>query len=335
MVLNNAMMTGKILLLFTFIVFQNCELGGSVFLKNDSIDKNIKEQINNLDNQLFKAIKTNNPDLIRGLMSDSLLKKGGQVIDILLNQVSASIKLESYKILDEYYIKNTAKNMFNSIPSGLSAENGYILNLKTPSKEKYVALLLSNELDNGILITTIYGKYDDNWKIDILQIGEYNFLGKGPFDLYDMAKQSYDKGYLMDAADFIFLSNACIEPAAAYLQYNNESEIKSFCQKVIKEMKEKYAFPLTLEQVNTKPKVFNIYPEVKHGFFPVIQYISSINLKDTAALKIENEKIKKEIGQIFQGLDKDKNHIYYQAFNEIPNGTKSVAGYNFIDNKIK
>ena len=59
------------------------------------------------------------------------------------------------------------------------------------------------------------------------------------------------------------------------------------------------------------------------------------NLNDTVALKIENEKIKKEIGQIFFGLDKEKEYIYYQAYNEMPDGKKLVHLYNFIDHKTK
>ena len=98
-------------------------------------------------------------------------------------------------------------------------------------------------------------------------------------------------------------------------------------------MKEKYKFPMTLEDIDSKPKIFNIYPETKHGFFPVIQYVSRINLNDTIALKMENEKIKNEIGSIFWGLDKNKKCIYYQAYDEIPDGIKLVHGYNFKDEK--
>ena len=74
---------------------------------------------------------------------------------------------------------------------------------------------------------------------------------------------------------------------------------------------------------------------IKEGFFPMVHYTTSINLKDTTALKIENEKVKNEIGQIFTGIDKDKKFVFYQAFNELPDGKKLVEHYGFIDKRAE
>jgi hypothetical protein len=104
----------------------------------------------------------------------------------------------------------------------------------------------------------------------------------------------------------------------------------------MKEVNTKFTFPLTLDNIDTKPKVFRIFPEmINEGFFPMVYYLSDINIKDTTALKIENEKVKQEVGRLFTGIDKDKKFVFYWAFNEIPDGKKLVEHYGFIDKRTE
>lgn len=66
------------------------------------------------------------------------------------------------------------------------------------------------------------------------------------------------------------------------------------------------------------------------GYFPMIKYISKIDLKDTVALKKENFQIQKAVGQIFSGLDMNKKFIFYKAVNELPKGQNPVPSFGFI-----
>jgi hypothetical protein len=80
--------------------------------------------------------------------------------------------------------------------------------------------------------------------------------------------------------------------------------------------------------------VFRNFPELANGgVFPMVYNFSDINLKDTTALKTENEKVKKEASRMFTGIDKDKKYVFYWAFNEMPDGKKLVEHYGFIDKR--
>ena len=93
---------------------------------------------------------------------------------------------------------------------------------------------------------------------------------------------------------------------------------------------------MTLDEIKTKPQIFRITPELMaEGFVPTIFYLTEINLKDTVALKIEYEQIKNEANQLFTGINKDKQFVFYWAFNEIPVGQNKVNRYGFIDKLTK
>jgi hypothetical protein len=51
----------------------------------------------------------------------------------------------------------------------------------------------------------------------------------------------------------------------------------------------------------------------------MIYYLSTINFKDTTALRRENNALQKVIGQVMPGINQDKKYIQYTAFNHMPN----------------
>jgi hypothetical protein len=320
-------------LILPAFVFQGCHLQTYIVAKNEKIDNGIKQEVHALDDKLFKAWKTNDAASLKKMMSSALT--GSNNIDQFIDKIDSVPKSENYKILDEYYVENSTTGIPGTILSGTSSKNEYFIHYMAATKETYVALLTTNIPNSEMLITAIYGKYGNDWKLNSLQFGTYTVLNKTPIDLFNLAKQYYDKSYLIDAADYASLSNILLKPAGNLLQYKSEDEIRSFYKKVMQEVKNKYQFPLTISNIDSKPEIFSIYPETEHGFFPVIKYLSAINLKDTVALKNENEKIKKEIGQIFPGIAENKEYVFYQACNKMPHGKKPTPGYNFVDRMTK
>ena len=330
------MIQRTLLIILTVLTIQSCNLSTSGTWKNDHIEKDTREQIKILNDKLFKAITSNDVTGVKALLSDKLLEKGTSDLDKIINQVSTSFKTDSYRILDEYDVHNSTAGIGNTLPSGISGDNDYILNYQALNKEMYVSLLLPNGVPNELLITAIYGKYNNGWKINILQFGQYSLFGKTAPDYFKLAKSSYDKSYLIDAVNYIGLSKQCLRPANDFFQYQKNKEINDFYEKAMQEVNSKFTFPMTLENIDTKPKVFRIFPEmINEGFFPMVYYLSDINLKDTTALKIENEKVKKEVDRLFTGIDKDKRFVFYWAFKEIPDGKKLVEHYGFIDKQTE
>lgn len=325
------MLTKTSLILLLIILFQSCNLSTSKFQKDQSIDTKTRQEIKTLNDKLFQAITKNDLPKVQSLMSPGLLEKFGNDSNKLINLISSK-ELDNYSILDEYSIQASASKINIILPSGNSQDNDYIFSFQSPNKDSYVSLLLLNNFNNQFLLAAVYGKYQNEWKLNILKFGEYSFLGKTAFDYFRMAKESVNKSYLIDAVNNILVSIDLLQPSGSYLQFIKEKEIKEFGDSLLQQANTKYKFPMTLSNIETKPQVFKIFPQVtEDGFFPMVYYHTNISLKDTISLKSENLKIRKEVDSIFTGIDKGKKFIYYWAFNEMPEEKKLVDRYGFVD----
>jgi len=326
------MHTKTFLIYLSLLIFQSCNISTSNFKKDQSIDAATRQEIKVLNDKLFKAITTNDLTALQSLMAPGLFDKFESDIKTTLLRYS-DFKIDSYDILDEFSVHNSnSGNNSITLLSGNSNDNDYIVHFESANVDNYVSLLLLNNGDSKFLVTVIYGRYDGQWKINILKLGQYWIYGKTAPDYYKLARASYKKSYLIDAIDYISLANLCIRPTGDYFQFNQEKEIKEFEDTLMKEVNAKFQFPMTLENIESKPQLFRIYPELREeGFFPMIDYISTIDLKDTIALKIENQKIQQEVHSLFKGIDEDKKYVFYSAFGEMPDGQKKVSGYGFTD----
>jgi hypothetical protein len=66
----------------------------------------------------------------------------------------------------------------------------------------------------------------------------------------------------------------------------------------------------------------------------MIYYLTNVNLKDTVAIKKENETIRKVIGKTITGIDQENKYVFYSAFNEWPTGVKTVEHFD-MKQKLK
>lgn len=323
----------KLILLTILTAFglQSCKVGTTETWKDENIEQSLKNEIQTLDKKVLEAVTTNKPDLIKSIMSDKLLEKSGEDIDQLIEQAGNLIKSTDYSILNQFQAKNSTTGIGNTIVSGVSGLNDYVIHYQALNEEMFISLLIPNSGLDEFIVTNIYGKYPEGWKLNILQFGQYKVNGQTAPELYSQAKSEYEKGYLMDAANNMFLSSRVANPANKFWQYQNEDEMKEFYEKVMTEINSLYKFPMTLEKIETKPQILSIYPQgTADGYFPMIEYLTNLDLKDTIRTKEEYEKVHSQIVKAFNGIEKDKEYIFYKAFSEMPDGKTPVPTYGFV-----
>jgi hypothetical protein len=198
----------------------------------------------------------------------------------------------------------------------------------------YMAFFVPKSILNKYMLSAIYCKYDYGWKLRYLDVKPYTLNGETAPELFEKAKVAYDKKYLFDAVNDVQLAKVCANPCDAW-RYPDETDMDEFYKKVLTEINMKYVYPFTLKQVSTHPRIFSITTQTTaDGVFPLVYYMSTVKLSDTTSIRKENNAIKKVIGNIIPGLDKDKKYVFYDAFNEWPRSDRSVDRYDMPD-KLK
>jgi hypothetical protein len=299
--------------------------------KNEKIEAARREDFHTLNDQMMKGLTANSPFMMESVMSKEMIADNNRLRTIEL--CSNHLKEGTYTLLDEYYIVNKERGN-KTLEAKTPGINNYIVNYNAETREMYIAFFIPKSILNKYMISAVYCKYDYGWKLSYLEADPYAENGQTAPELFDKAKEMYDKKYLFDALNNMQLSRVCASPFEGW-KYPDETEMSDFYAKVIAEVKMKYVYPFTIKQVPTHPQIFSISTQTTtDGVFPLVYYMSTVKLSDTSGLRKENENIKKVIGDVIPGIDKDKKYIFYDAFNEWPRSDRSVDRYDMPD-KLK
>lgn len=316
------------------VTITSCKIGTNNSISNSGIPIEIRNQIEILDGKLLNAIVNNDLNGLKQLMSYKLLNLEGLDVESVLKQASTQFQINEFQIIDRYYIQNSTEGLGNTVFSSVEDEDRYQISITSMNKESIISLILPFGGKSKFFILNVYGKYADAWKLNIIQFGLYEINGKNAPELYKQAKNEYKKEYLVDATNSMFLNSKVLKPSKAF-EYEKEDEMRMFLEKLIDETKSKYEFPIVINEIETAPRILSIFPqETDEGFFPMVQYLTSINFSDTVRLKFENEKLRYEAVKLFPGLDIDKDYIFYKAYSHIPDVNNPANTYGFIQ-KLK
>jgi len=315
-------------LLLSLLVLPSCSDPKPGTLKNDQIKAGKREDFHALNEQAFADLKANKPKWLHDLLSKELIESN--YTDRAVEHISNSLKVSDYTLLDEYYVVNKWKNA-DTIMNTNAGIHSYDLYYPGTAREMYMAFFVSKTGDDKSLISLVYCKFDYGWKINAMDVSPYTFNGKTAPELFKLAKEQYDKHYLIDAVNTMASADKCLRPVDMW-QYPNENDIRSFYGTIVNEANDKYTFPFTIKQVPTQPRIFRIFNKtIAEGTYPMIYYLTRINLKNTAEVKKENDLVRKAIGQVIPGIDKDKKYILYSAFNKMPSATEEPDSYDVTD----
>jgi len=89
---------------------------------------------------------------------------------------------------------------------------------------------------------------------------------------------------------------------------------------------------MTLSELPARPMVLSMYTKTTDaGTYPLIMYMTHLNISDTNAVKAENMQVKKALAKTMPGIDKDIKYVYYEAFNKYPRSDESVERFEMVD----
>ena len=299
--------------------------------KNDHIDADLKKTLKAMNEMVYKNLSDNNYPALSTTFSDSLKNAlSPEFEQRFMPQIQRILKGRTYKVLDEFYVQSDKINDTLRISSG-TGNNAYTLTIPAPTKETLISLLLTDDTLNSAMITLVHCKFDGKWKLNVIRGDDYSLNRKNAGDLYEEAQQLYKQHYLLDAINVMSVAIHCSRPAGVYFKYTIEPKMTAFNDSLTKETKAIYPFPYLVNQMGSKPQIFNLHVEMYEGrLTPMIMYKTIIGMPDTVMLKKENDEMQQKIGSIFTGMDKVNKSILYRAYNELPDANNKPAYYGFV-----
>jgi hypothetical protein len=328
------LLKGMCALAVCFLAF-SCKPNVTGVWQNERIDAAIRDSIKIQNEKVLKAFRTNDLELLKSTWSDTALHsniegKAAQHLELL---AQAGIRDSAYKVLGEYYalgLPGGAVYIHERLTGG-----AYKLNYTALTKQSYVSLIVPRA-EHELLALLVYGKYKSGWKLNIYYLGQYSIAGRNALDYYANAKRKHENGYFIGAAIDMLLAERCLKPGGDHFHYTDEQEIRDFKEAVMNETSEKLQLPITVTQLPSKPVILSIEPYfTKDEVMPLVNYRSTISLKDTNALKKENMELRKVIATVLPTIENDNRHIYYRVYNRNAEESGASMLYYGIMQQIK
>jgi hypothetical protein len=284
------------------------------------------EVIDKLNRKIITAFINNDVKQFQSLAGPGFLETiNGADLELFVEKVHKILKDDKITVLEEFHVKNTSIGEKNILQG-----DGYTISFAGINQETYLSLIECNmEPNTTLLMGLIYGKYENAWKINILQVGAYKYNGMTANDLYLKSKKQHSKGHIIDASNNIFLAQQLLKPLYEILTFNQETEITDFAKQVFSELSY-LKLPYELDKIKSKPQILGFSPKIlSEGIFLLIEYKTNLDISNTRALKEEYLKIFKQLKQEFKGIDQENNIILFRALEQIPDGKTPVNTYTF------
>jgi hypothetical protein len=298
--------------------------------KNEQIEPGKKAAFHRFNDEVFKCFKTADEDELKLHLSKDMID--GWRKARTMHHIQNELDNYKYVMLDEYYAVNKY-NTNDTITASGKDINSYSLYYRGITQEMSMVFFVpeDKQIKNRHMISITWAKYAYGWKISNFDLKPYTINGKTAPELYKEAQEQFAKNHTVDAYNSMTYAMACIKPAEGW-KYSTEKEMAAFSEKLATEMNNHYLLPLSLDQLKTKPQIFNISNQSnKEGTFPMVYYLTRINLKDTVAVKKEHAEIGKIISKLLPGIDKENKYIFYAAFNQKPNKKQDQDHFDMTD----
>jgi hypothetical protein len=301
---------------------------------NTQIELKLRKEIDKIKNELFEGIKNKDYDKVSRLISPRLSEVKDFDLESYVNQVSPLLNKYDFMIKDQYLstLKTFEKKTKSTIVPSLTDKSKFIINnLTFFGKESYNLFLKSTNPGWQYLIFISLSKFNGQWKINIIHLGDYSIRNLTAPKLYDLATKAKSKNRLSSCVVYSWGINKFLRPAP-YLQYIDEQKYIKFIKSSVSQMNEKFNFPFKIGDIT----IFSFKTETtdNQGLFPVILYLTDTDVKNPV-VREQAKKLKDEVLKKFYGLDHDFDYLVMRAYNEMPTDPKKTYHYHSTVIKLK
>jgi hypothetical protein len=168
------------------------------------------------------------------------------------------------------------------------------------------------------LIWLSFSEYEDGWKLNWLDAGDWGIEGMNGRAIMQKASGYVKSRQYLSAHVYVTIASRIIKPARR-LQYPDENELLAIQEEITDSVNANLELPL---RIMNRFVVFGIDKIVAiQGVSPLIHYVTNTPLESTP-LRKEADIILSQIVKLYPDVKKNFGYVVFKAYNEIPSGQK-------------
>ncbi len=319
-------------MLFLIVLFLlSCNISTESVVSGNDINLQDRLAVKNKIVQIHTGLQQKDATRLSAMLSDDIKKKSvdytGEIQNVVLK-----FDLDSQNFLRNTIMECLVTNNIFTRVNKIHSDNGRF-SVIFPYKWKtyiYLFTVASSVPGEKLLVTNIFFKEKDEWKLAAFHIAPYSYNDRNAYDLYtDVSRYFYDGNHL---ASFIYgkLMMNALKPGGQYLSSDIEEGIQELSIDVGKELRNQVSIPVSVKDVSTHPEIFDLQVRLSgRKGYPFVLYKSAISLKDEWALIKENNKVHEVIERYIPAIKTDFDTVFYAVVNEYPNQYREVQRSEF------
>lgn len=210
------------------LISQGCYRSPGVW-KNEEISSGVRADFHNRTNELIGFIKLNQVKKVKGVLSREL--NADNYTESLVEHLGNRFNDDKYQLWEEFHLVSKFIDA-DTIKTGGKGINKYSLVFNQPPHEMYISFFLPKKCQNSYLISIIWSNLNYGWRVTGLSAEPYARNGYTGPELYNLAKEAYNKGRLIDALLKAQLAGTCMNPIPEF-QYPDADSLADFTTRLI------------------------------------------------------------------------------------------------------
>ena len=293
------------------------------------IDLSLRKEVHRINGEVLDAVKSRDIALLRKYMTDEFQKLKDEDTLAFINQLAPVI--DQVK-LTQHYDNHVTSTFMGDGHISVNSETTprFIVIIQFPNgratemaQEYFISQLITSGMPEDLILTLIYKKENNKWKVNNINAGLYAVHSKKLHDWYEELKGIRESGDLITSTLLLTQIKRLIRPAP-FVIYQDEKAIIEYAKTVETEFNKTIRLPYKLD-VKNDPTIFHIEMPVDiraKDFYYVIKYLSKVPLEDTVSLNKEVDDMARVIAVKFPNFASQQRQTVFLAFNEMPNDSK-------------
>ncbi|NPD84827.1 hypothetical protein HNV12_12900 [Methanococcoides sp. SA1] len=291
------------------IMLVNCK--PVVKKKNYEIPDELSKKIWKLQSDFCTSMMKSDYDKTLDLFNDSIAANLlGSNYDSLFYGLKYGLFEYPYFSQDIFYQKSLFKNTKVEVLFEDEDFNPFLINFITRNKETAVTTALLGDDDVQYSLVTLYGKYNNGWKVDYITYGLYRIDDKDALDwLVEAEKCLSTNDYIM-ATYCMRMVDWLLKPAQDLWCFENEPEVLGKMKRINKKINRNLRLNKVFVNIDSKPELKDYCPVFTNKkVYPLITYQTKLSINDSISIEKECLELDSQFRDICDKMIQDSIYI--------------------------